>query len=463
MKCRNLGLRNFTGGMITALLSLALAGCSAAKFEATKKDTLGKSNVFGPDSATIVGNGSDSGASEGAGTSPTGSLVIDGSSSAGSDSGLENESHGSGGYGNDGGGSFVDLFGGRPNSGNGQDGGKSDLIMQGNIKKVPVSFVCSNELSVSDYQSETDGSIVNLRTSSAIKVTVKNENNAIVCTKSAGVKEALLSSKTLDLESCALPMDTYVIEIADVATGKNLISENATINAYALSSDELLLNHSARPRVIADVNHTLVEADGNGNSIAPDLSINCDSNASPLVINFTEPEQEDLGLMLSDPNFGVLFDILGLNSFPFAHAKKKISWPQNSDYMFLGVLNKHGRIGGIDQLFGDNTYGPDRKFAANGFAALAKYDDNKDSFIDAQDSIFSKLVVWSDQDQNAVSGQAEIRSLESMDVTRLDLSYDPDFYESDIHGNEAKYKSVVIMNNGSHRVVFDLWFTLKAN
>ncbi|MGE0634608.1 MAG: hypothetical protein AB7O96_19500, partial [Pseudobdellovibrionaceae bacterium] len=101
--------------------------------------------------------------------------------------------------------------------------------------------------------------------------------------------------------------------------------------------------------------------------------------------------------------------------------------------------------------------------AANGFAALAKYDDNKDSFIDAQDSIFSKLVVWSDQDQYAVSGQAEIRSLESMDVTRLDLSYDPDFYESDIHGNEAKYKSVVIMNNGSHRVVFDLWFTLKAN
>lgn len=46
----------------------------------------------------------------------------------------------------------------------------------------------------------------------------------------------------------------------------------------------------------------------------------------------------------------------------------------NQDYALLTLPDSQGRIAGIDQLFGDNTFGPDGAFAANGYAALAKYD-----------------------------------------------------------------------------------------
>ena len=48
------------------------------------------------------------------------------------------------------------------------------------------------------------------------------------------------------------------------------------------------------------------------------------------------------------------------------------------------------------ELFGSGTKLPNGKFATNGFAALAVFDENADSVIDANDSVFDKLLLWAD-------------------------------------------------------------------
>lgn len=81
-------------------------------------------------------------------------------------------------------------------------------------------------------------------------------------------------------------------------------------------------------------------------------------------------------LDLTPPWEGVFFDILGRNSFPSAFTKTLISWlspASRGGIYFIALPGADGAVRGIDQLFGDNTTGPDGRFASNGFAALAKY------------------------------------------------------------------------------------------
>ncbi|MGE0634366.1 MAG: hypothetical protein AB7O96_18265, partial [Pseudobdellovibrionaceae bacterium] len=315
-------------------------------------------------------------------------------------------------------------------------------------------FVCSTSLS------QTIGMNLSNATEVRVQIGIMELNNTrnVMCDLTMGVKDGLLENKKVDLSSCDLyGSQEYFIEITDATHSKDIVYSN---KEFFVEWDGTMREQI---EIIADVNPdqqypnqqtTLVDR-------VADPNIVCNKRVTPLMIDFTPVGQENLGLQMSDPNDGVLFDILGLNSFPFAHAKKRISWPQNSNYMFLGIRNKNGVIAGIDQLFGDNTYGPDRKFAANGYAALAKWDRNRDGFIDRKDPIYSRLVVWSDVNKDAVSVHREIRSLASMRVERLDLNYDKDYLERDKYGNESRYKSVAVMKDGSQRLLFDLWFIMK--
>ena len=65
-----------------------------------------------------------------------------------------------------------------------------------------------------------------------------------------------------------------------------------------------------------------------------------------------------------------------------------------------------GNILGVNQLFGDNTFGPDNAFSLHGFEALAKWDGRnmdytrtnrrEDDHIDYRDPIFDHLRLWFD-------------------------------------------------------------------
>lgn len=183
----------------------------------------------------------------------------------------------------------------------------------------------------------------------------------------------------------------------------------------------------------------------------------CDVKASPLVVLMGEGSQR---IELTPPTLGIQYDILGKRATPFAHTKKRISWflNNNHNYYFIALPNAQGQVKGIDQLFGDNTQGPDRKFAANGYAALAKYDANGDSYITDKDPVFQKLRLWHDSNLDGISSQDELFTLDEMNVMTIDLKFDSSYRESDIFGNETLMKSAIKTRDGKLHLLFDLWF-----
>jgi hypothetical protein len=193
-----------------------------------------------------------------------------------------------------------------------------------------------------------------------------------------------------------------------------------------------------------------------GSSTA-DTQLKCDTRKSPLIISLSSQAR---GVQLTAPLDGILFDILGQRSFPFPHAPKQISWLTEEDhgYYFITLPNRQGEVQGIDELFGDNTRGPDGRYAKNGYLALAKYDDNKDGLITIEDSIFADLRLWNDSNRDGNSDPRELFTMSEKSIMVIDLDYDESYVETDIYGNQTKMKSVVKTEDGELHLMFDLWF-----
>ena len=200
----------------------------------------------------------------------------------------------------------------------------------------------------------------------------------------------------------------------------------------------------------------------------------CSYNVSPLVVQLRKGDGLAKRLELSAPFQGIFFDILGENSYPAAHTKKRISWVSKgsaADHYFIVLPDKTGKVTGIDQMFGDNTKGPDGKFALNGYNALSKWDGRrangsidasaKDGLITAADAVFSSLRFWNDTDLDGVADTGELFTLSELGVESIDLSYDRNYSEMDRFGNKIMMKSVVKTTDGGYHVMYDIWFKIS--
>lgn len=128
---------------------------------------------------------------------------------------------------------------------------------------------------------------------------------------------------------------------------------------------------------------------------------------SPLLI-----DASGNGIEISrDAHYGVQFDIRGDGM------KRLIDWPINTkEVAFLVLPNAQGKVESIKELFGDYK-------AADGFAALGKYDKNKDKKINKDDQIFGKLRLWFDRNRNAIAETDEIVSLDDHGVETIYLEH----------------------------------------
>jgi len=319
--------------------------------------------------------------------------------------------------------------------------------------------------------------------------------NATVCTVTNGIKQALVTSHIIDLSGCVdgsgeslLTANDYLIEVIDpTVPSKDLFYNYSNSNYNELSDVEITrsdatgswspvaasssqgYSHSHKWQNNTQAQQALyvlfalnpnISTSGFGQNPQNDDSTagsQCEQSASPLVIDMTPMGLADPGPQLSAPKKGVKFDILGANA-PVPYSKTQISWVLNPNYMFLTLPNA-GQISGIDQLFGNNTKGPDGQFAANGFLALAKYDLNGDGVIDAKDAIFSDLRLWSDLNHDGIAQADELHSLASLGVSSINLNYNASFFEQDQYGNQIRYKSTGSSLQGL-RGIFDIWFVL---
>ena len=173
----------------------------------------------------------------------------------------------------------------------------------------------------------------------------------------------------------------------------------------------------------------------------------CDTTSSPLVIDL-----QGQGIALSPPSSGVNFDIDGDGD------QDRISWPNRDGNAFVALdVNKNGQIDDVHELFGNNTLGPDKQTAANGFDALAKHDANHDGVINSSDQVYSQLLLWRDANHDGVSQSQELVKIADSQVLAIDLKYLEGF-DLDEWGNSSRQRSVVHLKSGELRMVFDIWF-----
>ena len=122
--------------------------------------------------------------------------------------------------------------------------------------------------------------------------------------------------------------------------------------------------------------------------------------------------------------------------------------------------NGNGTIDDSSELFGNLTAQPPSS-NPNGYAALAVFDKpenggNGNGLIDRGDSIFAKLVVWVDSNNNGISQARELHSLNEVGIYSIDLQYTEIKY-IDKFGNVFRYASHITDKAGSlHSNCYDV-------
>ena len=97
-------------------------------------------------------------------------------------------------------------------------------------------------------------------------------------------------------------------------------------------------------------------------------------------------------------------------------------WINKDDGLLVYDRNGDGVVNNGGELFGDNTLLKNGERAANGYQALADLDDNGDGKVDAADSAFAKLRVWRDLNQDGISQEGELLTLNEAKVKALNLA-----------------------------------------
>lgn len=364
--------------------------------------------------------------------------------------------------------------------------------------KIKVTTICS--------QGMADGAGTYLKVAPSLKIdvikfsgqetkSIVNSDTSPFCTiegETEEIRQRIYRDRTIDLSSCNLPDGHYQVSLLSSEGRLKDLSYSGTIETmwlyYTAGSQisgfkieikdgKLVLTDNDQTGVVEGQKydtsrHYVLNGPNPGYGLGGEGTgegDTCDNRASPLAVQIEKGEQ----LSFSDSLQGVLFDIFGFRAFPSPFSKVRIGWIKEPNFMFLAKPNSEGKINGIQELFGDNTKGPDGKFSSNGFKALAKFDgtsgDGKrslsipDGYIDKDDAIFSKLRLWKDTNLDGIAQDSELLSLSQLNIDVLDLNYDPHFFERDALGNEIRYKSVAKRKSGELLIIFDIWFYYNAD
>jgi len=187
-------------------------------------------------------------------------------------------------------------------------------------------------------------------------------------------------------------------------------SGTAAQGVFDLKMPDIL---QSKTTAVETIRFTAVGSDGS-ERIVSDYKVQL---YSPVVLDFMPVGRPDFSRL---DKSAVRFDLDG-----DGRAERTAWFKGYRDVGFLALdLNNNGKIDDGRELFGEAmelTGG--RGKARDGYAALAQYDSNSDGFIDAQDPVFSKLLVWMDRNQDGRTNTDELLPLKSLGVTRIGLSH----------------------------------------
>jgi hypothetical protein len=123
----------------------------------------------------------------------------------------------------------------------------------------------------------------------------------------------------------------------------------------------------------------------------------------------------------------------------------KTAVTRGNDAMLALDLNGNGVIDNGKELFGDQNG------AKDGFAELAKYDENADGIIDSRDGIFDGLKLLRFVKNSAGGYEQKITTLKSSGITAIDL-LNISGTKEEINGNSIFKKSSAYINNNINNI-----------
>lgn len=148
---------------------------------------------------------------------------------------------------------------------------------------------------------------------------------------------------------------------------------------------------------------------------------------------------------------GIQFD---LNDDGF---RETLCWVGGDDGFLALDRDGDGAITSGAELFGNSTRLVDGATAANGFLALAEFDENNNGYIDEADKDFTRLRVWRDANQNGESEAEELLTLADAGVAGILLRHS-ETGTKDAFGNEFRHYGAFNTTDGKGSVVLGVWF-----
>jgi Ca2+-binding RTX toxin-like protein len=220
-------------------------------------------------------------------------------------------------------------------------------------------------------------------------------------------------------------------------------------NKYYWDGGDLIVNDGLTVKNFknGDLNIRLIErgSERGKDDTRPDIK-EAAKTVSPVVIDMNGD-----GVKTSAKGKHVYFDHEG-NGFA-----ENTGWADSNDALLVLDRNQNGQIDDGRELFGNNTLLVSGKKAKNGFEALAEFDENHDGVIDATDSVWSKLQLWQDKNQNGVVDEGELSALSASQITAIGVNY-KNKKVKDAHGNEHRETAKVTWADGHQTDATDVWF-----
>ncbi|WP_272493077.1 calcium-binding protein [Atopomonas sediminilitoris] len=222
-------------------------------------------------------------------------------------------------------------------------------------------------------------------------------------------------------------------------------------NLYVLNGTTLVVNGglSINQFTNGDLGiHLETEPDDEEKDESPETG-DAESRTSPIVLDLDGDGVETMELGSS------YFDLDGDG------LSERSGWVSPDDGLLVHDLNNDGLVSSGGELFGNHTLLKSGQKAANGFQALAEYDDNGDGKIDAQDASYAALQVWRDLNGNGVSDAGELQSLANAGVVSINTDYDNSTHV-DTHGHQHRQVASIMLSNGNASTAADVWFKVDG-
>ncbi len=155
--------------------------------------------------------------------------------------------------------------------------------------------------------------------------------------------------------------------------------------------------------------------------------------------------------------------VTGLCIFSYLNCWEPKAINSGSEDGFLVLdRNGNGKIDDGGELFGDQVELSNGVTSISGFEALADLDTNKDGIIDKNDAAWNNLQVWVDANQNGISEQGELKSLNDLGIESISLDITKEENVDTATGSmEAEY-AMVTFTDGTQRKISEFWFPVNT-